>query len=400
LFRGVALGMLGTTHGNDSMSEDLAGQEPGSVRPRLSFSPISAIDRQPAGERWLVEGFLTAGSLTVLAASPKVGKTFVCLALAIAVATGTQAMGRYQAIAPGRVMMFPAEDDPRSIRSRMEALLVGQGLQFTEDLAVDVITAESLKLDSAEDRVGLEELLRLRQPRLLILDPLVRLHSGAESSSSHMSELFGYLRQLCRRYELAIVVTHHLAKSRTSGASQPGHAMRGSGDVHAAYDHGAMLTRQEDGSVLLSLEHRSAASPDPVAYRLRAEPGGATRFEFFEPEPELEDQVPAAKPVAAEAAREPGRDLERQVLDLIAGAGRSISQVAMRKALGVRNAKLTELLHSLEGRGVLKSLGRMGGWVLRAGDEADVSCRGCDVPASGGGARLDGEAASSGSDLV
>lgn len=367
LFRSLVLGMLGTTHGNDSMSEDLAGQESGSVRPRLSFSPISAIDRQPAGERWLVEGFLTAGSLTVLAASPKVGKTFVCLALAIAVATGTQAMGRYQAIAPGRVMMFPAEDDPRSIRSRMEALLAGQGLQFTEDLAVDVITAESLKLDSAEDRVGLEELLRLRQPRLLILDPLVRLHSGAESSSSHMSELFGYLRQLCRRYELAIVVTHHLAKSRTGGASQPGHAMRGSGDVHAAYDHGAMLTRQEDGSVLLSLEHRSAASPDPVAYRLRAEPGGATRFEFFEPE--LEDQAPAAKPVATAAAREPGRDLERQVLDLIAGAGRPVSQVAMRKALGVRNAKLTELLHSLEGRGVLKSLGRMGGWVLEAGDK-------------------------------
>jgi hypothetical protein len=249
----------------------------------------------------------------------------------------------------------------------MEALLAGQGLQFTEDLAVDVITAESLKLDSTEDRVGLEELLRLRQPRLLILDPLVRLHSGAESSSSHMSELFGYLRQLCRRYELAIVVTHHLAKSRTGGVSQPGHAMRGSGDVHAAYDHGAMLTRQEDGSVLLSLEHRSAVSPDPVAYRLRTEPGGATRFEFFEPEPG--DQVPAVKPVDAAAAREPGKDLQRQVLDFIAGAGRPVSQVAMRKALGVRNAKLTELLHSLAGRGVLKSLGRMGGWVLEVGDK-------------------------------
>jgi hypothetical protein len=349
---------------------DPAGQE--GPRPRLAFSPIASIDRQPEGERWLVEGFLSAGSLTVLAASPKVGKTFVCLALAIAVATGTQAMGRYQATAPGRVMMFPAEDDPRSIRGRMEALLAGQHLPFTEDLAVDVITAESLKLDSAEDREGLEELLRLRQPRLLILDPLVRLHSGAESSSSHMSELFGYLRQLCRRYGLAIVVTHHLAKSRTGVASQPGHAMRGSGDVHAAYDHGAMLTRQEDGSVLLTLEHRSAASPDPVAYRLRAEPGGATRFEFFEPTESTSPPAPLQQSVSRVA--EPHRDLERELLEFLSAAGKPVSQVTLRRALGVRNAKLTELLHSLAGRGVLTSLGRMGGWVLReSGAQGDIA---------------------------
>jgi hypothetical protein len=255
----------------------------------------------------------------------------------------------------------------------MEALLAGQNLPFTEDLAVDVITAESLKLDSAEDREGLEELLRLRRPRLLILDPLVRLHSGAESSSSHMSELFGYLRQLCRRHGLAIVVTHHLAKNRTGGASQPGHAMRGSGDVHAAYDHGAMLTRQEDGSVLLTLEHRSAASPDPVAYRLRAEPGVATRFEFFEPTESAISPAPTHQPSAPRAAPT-SRDLERELLEFLSAAGKPVSQVTLRKALGVRNAKLTELLHSLAGRGLLTSLGRMGGWVLReSGAQGDIA---------------------------
>jgi hypothetical protein len=358
------------------MSDDAALPERAPVppRPRLPFAPISTISRLPEGERWLIEGFLTLSSLTVLAAAPKVGKTFVCLALAIAVASGREAMGRFRAAAPGRVLMFPAEDDPRSVRERIEALCAGQNLVVSDDFPIDIITSDALKLDREEDRESLEELLRLQRPKLLILDPLVRLHSGAESSSSHMSELFGYLRQLCRRHELAVVVTHHLAKNRTGGSVQPGHAMRGSGDVHAAYDHGAMLTRQEDGSILLTLEHRSAASPDPVAFRLRSEDGGATRFEFFEPSGDMPSpSAPSAVSSRDVQARRdaPALDLRTSVLRFLASAGAPASQVAIRKALGVRNASLTEVLHALAAEGVVRSLGRMGGWTLAAGPAVD-----------------------------
>jgi hypothetical protein len=333
-------------------------------RPRLAFAPISAIERLPEEERWLVEGFLSASSLTVLAASPKAGKTWLVLALAAAVATGTQAMGRYQVGSPGRVLLFAAEDDPRSIRERMESLCAGQNLQLTADLAVDIITADSLKIDTPEDRELLEELLLDRRPRLLVLDPLVRMHSGAESSASHISEVFGYLRQLTRRHKLAIVVTHHLAKSRATGGRQPGHAMRGSGDIHAAYDHGAMLVRQDDGSVLLTLEHRTAASPDPVAYRLVSRPGGGMVFEFLQPD--VDDDGPRsgrtvggnARPVAQ------GTPLTERVVEVLRAAAQPLSQVAIRARLQVRNAALTEALRQLAGENRARSLGRMGGWAL------------------------------------
>jgi hypothetical protein len=363
------------------MSEEpCAEPEPGPAapRPRLPFAPISSISRLPEGDRWLVEGFLSAGSLTVLAAAPKVGKTFVCLGLAIAVATGTQAMGRFQATAPGRVLIFPAEDDPRSIRERMEALCAGQNLQLTEDLAVDVITADSLKLDNLEDRSMLEELILDRKPRLLVLDPLVRLHSGPESSSSHIAELFGYLRQLTRRYQLAIVVTHHLAKSRAAGAStQPGQAMRGSGDIHAAYDHGVALVRQDDGSVLMTIEHRAAAAPDPVAYRLVSRPGGGMVFEFFQPaleEEEAQRRRPQARASVSPRPAAQQQPLEERVVEVLrAAAGRPLSQVALRGQLLVRNAALTAALRQLVAEGRARSLGRMQGWELCGDSSASAA---------------------------
>lgn len=339
------------------------------LRPRLAFAPVASIERLPEGERWVVDDLVSGSSLTVLGAAPKTGKTWVCLGLAVAVATGTQAMGRYQVGNPGRVLLLHAEDDPRSIRERIESLCAGQHLQLTEDLPVDVITEESLKLDNQQHREMLEELIRQRGPRLVVLDPLVRLHTGPESSSSHMAELFGYLRTLTRRYQISIVVTHHLAKNRATGGAQLGQALRGSGDIHAAYDHGLALVRREDGTVLMRVEHRAAASPEPVAYRLVSKPGRGIVFEFVPVEAgEEQASAPLApkQPQVSSAA-----PLSERVLEFLRAAEGPLSQVAIRSALRVRNAALSEVLHGLLRAGKIHNLGRMGGWVLGETKQAE-----------------------------
>lgn len=341
----------------------VAATEPGRVL-RLPFARIGDIQRLPEGERWLVDGFLTGSSITVLASTPKAGKTWVALALAVGVASGTPALGRFHVPSPGPVLLFHAEDDSRAVRERIESIAMGQGIAF-EALPIHVITAESLRLDNPTDRANLEELLDHLRPRLLVLDPLVRLHSGAESYVGHIAELFGYLRQLQRRFGVAILLTHHVAKNR-SGSTQPGQAMRGSGDIHAAYDHGASLQRRDDGSVLLCLEHRSAPSPDPIAFRLHSKPGGATSFDIIDdpfaddPEPGVRHEVPRA----SAPARAPTVSVHDQVLALLGGEARPLSQVAIRKALQVRNEKLTAVLRDLEQQGRIRNLGRMKGWCL------------------------------------
>ena len=325
------------------------------------FARVEDIEPLPEGERWLVEGFLACQSITVLAAAPKTGKTWVALGLAVGVASGTPALGYFHVPSPGPVLIFPAEDDPRSLRERVAGLCRGAGLELA-GLPIDIITADQVLLDNPADRRKLERVIEERRPRLLVLDPLVRLHSGAESYVGHVAELFGYLRILQRRFGLAILVTHHLAKNRGRTA-QPGTAMRGSGEIHAAYDHGAALEREKDGRLVLTLEHRTAESPEPVAFRLVSKPGDGTTFEFSDVD---EEDVPTRPTKNVTLRPEPRKapPLRERVLSLLQNSGAPISQSEVRRTLCVRNESLTEILHTLQKEGVVQHLGRMQGWQL------------------------------------
>lgn len=340
-----------------------------SVEPmkRLVVARIADIERMPEAERWLIDGFLTGGSITVLAASPKTGKTWVALALAVGVASGAPALGRFHVPSPGPVLLFHAEDDSRAVRERIESIAVGQGLAL-ESLAIHAIRSERLRLDDPEDRRALEALLSELRPKLLVLDPLVRLHAGAESYVGHIAELFGYLRVLQRQFGVAILLTHHLAKNRSGG----GEAMRGSGDIHAAYDHGATLARQADGSVILRLEHRCAPRPDPIAFRIVSQAGGGTVFELVElaQEEATPERTPRRLSGAAVQPAKADVSLPDQVLAELRRAGQPLSQVAIRKALQVRNETLTKVLRELQASGAVHHLGRMGGWAVGPGETA------------------------------
>jgi len=330
----------------------------------LPFTRVEDIEPLPESERWLVEGFLSQGSITVLAAAPKTGKTWVALGLAVGVASGTPALGNFHVPSPGPVLVFPAEDDPRAVRERVEGLCHGAGLELA-GLPIDIITADKVLLDNPADRRKLERLIEARRPRLLVLDPLVRLHSGAESYVGHVAELFGYLRVLQRRFGLAVLVTHHLSKNRGK-SGQPGAAMRGSGEIHAAYDHGASLEREKDGRVVLNLEHRAVASPEPIAFRLVSKAGHGTTFEFSE----VEDvEAPEASKAVVKPAKAP--PLRERVLRIISASEEPVSQSVMRKTLRVRNESLTVVLHELQSEGALEHLGRMQGWKLIESGEVE-----------------------------
>ena len=68
---------------------------------------------------WVVPGLLPAG-LTVLAASPKVGKSWLALAISLAVATGGTVFDRE--VAQGDVLHLALEDGDRRLQSRLRKL--------------------------------------------------------------------------------------------------------------------------------------------------------------------------------------------------------------------------------------------------------------------------------------
>jgi hypothetical protein len=112
---------------------------------------------------------------------------------------------------------------------------------------------------------------------------LADLHHLDENSSQDISALLGFLRELQRRNDVAIVVVQHMRKAVRAHLGQ---ALRGSGDLHAWNDHGAYLTRiGSDGARLrLTIEHRAAPALDPLELRLVSNPdGSATHLEVVGP---------------------------------------------------------------------------------------------------------------------
>jgi len=219
------------------------------------------------GVRWLVEPLWPAEAVGLLAGAPKSCKTWLALDLAVAVASNTHCLGALPVRADGPVLVYAAEDAQPILRERLAALVAVRGLAL-DALPVSVIVEPVLRLETERDQERLAETLRLLRPRLVVLDPLIRLHRLDENSSRDVSTLLSYFRQLQREYSVALLLVHHMRKG---GGSRPGENLRGSSDLHAWGDTLLYLRRTTDG-IVLSVEHRAHPSPEPMLLHLQTEP--------------------------------------------------------------------------------------------------------------------------------
>ena len=328
------------------------GDKQGRVEMGLDSELVGQIEGVPDDEKWLVNGLWSAGGVGIVGGTPKTGKTWFTLEMAVSVASGSAAFGAFEVPEPGPVVLFPAEDDPRAVRDRVAGIAARKQVGLDE-LPLHIITESVLSLDEDEDREDLEELIQTTEPALVVLDPLVRLHGGDENYAGHIAELLGFFRSLQREYGCSIMLTHHIAKRRASKGAQLGQALRGSGELHAWGDSNVYLTRGEQGLVRVDLEHRSARAPEPFYVALRTSEDDGTWLELTE-EPAEEEELRTVVIKPAARAKASKVSLRTRVLSVLGEVGEPISQSQVRGVVGVRNQKLTELLRELAEEGVVE----------------------------------------------
>lgn len=223
------------------------------------------LDGCPESRRWLIEGLWTDRAVGIVGGEPKCCKSFLALDVAVAVASGAPCLRRYPVMQMGPVLLFAAEDGPHVVRRRLEGIARAAGVAF-ENLDIRVITSASLRLDRSEDQLRLQETVELVQPKLLVLDPFVRLHRIDENQAAEVAPLLDYLRQLERRFHTAVLLVHHARKG--AAHARAGQALRGSSELHAWGDSYLYLRRRLD-ALLLSVEHRAAPSTPDLRLELR-----------------------------------------------------------------------------------------------------------------------------------
>jgi hypothetical protein len=294
---------------------------------QLPVAPAWRLAERDPELRWLVTHLWSQDAVGIVGGEPKCCKSFLALDLAVAVAAGVPCLRRFAVPTAGRVLLYAAEDAHPIVRRRLEGIATAAGVAL-RDLDIQVITAPTLRLDLPADRAALQEAVARLQPKLLILDPFVRLHRIDENASGEVAPLLAFLRELQRCYALAVLVVHHAKKG--AGNVRAGQALRGSSEFHAWGDSNLYLRR--DGDVLtLAIEHRAAPALKPMKVELVAS-GEALALQ-------LVANNEATTPVPS--------SLDERITAALADAASPIPFAELRSKCRVRTSTLYERLAAL-----------------------------------------------------
>jgi RecA-family ATPase len=298
----------------------------------MSLLPVEIAHRladRPDERQWLVEELWADEAVGIVGGEPKCCKSFLALDLAVAVASGTPCLRQYPVPRPGRVLLYAAEDALHLVRRRLEGICQAAGVDLAT-LDVHVITAPTLRLDSTGDRDRLAATLAALRPRLLVLDPFVRLHRVDENVSGEVAPLLAYLRELQRREQVSIVVVHHARKG--AARARAGQALRGSSEFHAWGDSNLYLRRAGD-QLTLTVEHRAAASIADVTLALE---GNGDGLALRVTERRTDSDAPSPLPSATD-----------RVTRALAEATTPLTVAELRRACRIRTSTLCAILTDL-----------------------------------------------------
>ena len=246
----------------------------------------SALASEPPALDFVLPGLLS-GTAGTIVGSGGIGKTTLLLQVSMALSSNMPVGGQIFSMAsqPSRVVFVAAEESADIMRIRLHAINDSMKQQ----------QAPLLSLETGEDTVSLMEnnlcllpaaghsvsLLKNGEPtafydelcklchgaRLIVIDPLRRLHDGEENSSATMTQLVQLLESLAKRTGAAVIAAHHINK---------GAAFAGMTDLATASRGSSALTDAVRWQVNLS----AMSEPEAKAFGLTAERKSYLRLDF------------------------------------------------------------------------------------------------------------------------
>lgn len=177
---------------------------------------------------WIARPLLMRRAVTALAGPGSGGKSSLMLSWACALALGLP----YRPIDPLErytVLVYNVEDDQVEQQRRLSAAL----RQFDSKPAdvknwivrcgphdigtlieLDPITGGYVMTEAWE---GLEFVIQQHKPAVVMLDPIVELHTAEENDNTAMRGIFARFRVLAMHYDCAVVLIHHTRKGAVAG---------------------------------------------------------------------------------------------------------------------------------------------------------------------------------------
>jgi|GEM_PF-1248481 len=225
--------------GASSASEDVRGEgadrkaRRGAAGQTVTAADLMAMEFPPI--KWVVPGYIPEG-LTLLAGAPKIGKSWMALGLALAVAGGGKAFGEIDCIA-GPVLYLALEDNRRRIQSR----LVHMGLRSAPDI-LEFVTMWPTVDEDCVPQLGLW-LDDNPDARLIVVDVFAKIKSAKGGNRPQYDVDYKdvtALQRLAIDRGVAIILVHHTRKMESD---DPFDAVSGTRGLTGSADSTFVLTR-------------------------------------------------------------------------------------------------------------------------------------------------------------
>jgi hypothetical protein len=158
--------------------------------------------------RWAVPGVLCEGA-TLLAGKPKIGKSWLGLGLAVAVASGGRALGQIE-VEAGDVLYLALEDTLRRLQGRLQQILGDQAVPSRLSITVDFPRMDQGGSDWLQAWLGSHP-----GARLVVVDTLARIRSGRARNGNLYDEDYqaiALLKRIADNAGAAILIITHTRK--------------------------------------------------------------------------------------------------------------------------------------------------------------------------------------------
>jgi hypothetical protein len=177
---------------------------------------------------WLAQDLLPVGMLGAITGESNAYKSFLTLALAQSIATGTPFLNHF-AVKQGKVLIVDEENNRRIIEKRFKDM----GVEAHDNIVF--LSQSGIKLDNKDHLQKLKMAVDEINPVLVVLDSLVRFHSRDENSASEMRHVMDAIKRLVSE-KRSVVFIHHHKKEQGGGKSSGVNSVRGSTDIFNALD--------------------------------------------------------------------------------------------------------------------------------------------------------------------
>lgn len=274
---------------------------------------------------FVVDGVLAPG-LTTLSGAPKIGKSYLALCVAYAVATGGPALGSL-ATKPGDVMYLALEDRPKRIQDRMRAM--GMRAPATLHFAF-----------AKEVGVGADAIAKVKRwcedhpnAKLIVIDTLQKFRGPSadvrRNAYEHDVATLSAIKDVADQHGVAIVLVHHLRKGDAA-------------DVFERVSGSTGITGTADTNIVIERERNQQDAVLSITGRDVEEANWAVRF------------TAGWWTILGDAEKVLRTRVEQEIYDAIAKAGRPLSPKEIAEATSRQRTSLPKFLSRMVTEGMLE----------------------------------------------